>query len=108
LIPRKISALEMRPRQEHQRLTEEHQHDTRDHWIAHVGVGASNDELSNWIPWSKGGDPSPHACRAIRVALEPTTSVIPVRCASHIGMSTVTLNGSTAMAMRWRRIQSIW
>ena len=45
--------LEMRPGQEHQRLAEKRQDDSRDHRIAHVAVGAPHDELSGWIPGSE-------------------------------------------------------
>src|SRR5882724_5660369 len=48
--------LEMRPRQEHRRLAEEHQDDPRDHRIAHVAVGTPNDQPSGWIP---GGQCAP-------------------------------------------------
>ena len=45
---------EVRPGQEHERLAEQHQDDTRDHRVAHVAVGTPDHELAWWIPRGQG------------------------------------------------------
>ena len=51
--------------------------------------------------------PSPATWRPICGRLAPSPGVVPLRRASHTGMSTATLNGSTAMATKCLRNQSI-